>query len=112
MILCVAPSPAWDVTYHVDQLIPFVDHRYRTVARRAVPLGLTAPLQSATKARAGSAQRSGAGMYALLAVLAVAIVGGGGAYMGGLFDSSAGADIADNDLLVGMQVFRNDLQDG
>jgi S-formylglutathione hydrolase FrmB len=25
--------PEWE-TYHVDQLIPFVDHRYRTVARR------------------------------------------------------------------------------
>jgi serine/threonine-protein kinase len=81
---------------------PDSDERTRFGAREPVaesPFGSapiptdTAPLQSGASARAGSAQRSGAGMYALLAVLAVAIVGGGGAYMGGLLDFSSGGEV-------------------
>jgi tagatose 6-phosphate kinase len=35
MILCVAPSPAWDVTYHVDRLREHATNRVHTVSARA-----------------------------------------------------------------------------
>jgi tagatose 6-phosphate kinase len=35
VILCVAPSPAWDVTYHVDRLREHATNRARTVSGRA-----------------------------------------------------------------------------
>ena len=35
MILCVAPSPAWDVTYHLDRLRLHATNRAGTVAARA-----------------------------------------------------------------------------
>jgi tagatose 6-phosphate kinase len=35
MILCVAPSPAWDVTYHVDRLAVHATNRARAVHGRA-----------------------------------------------------------------------------